>query len=634
MNLTKKITHFASVLIPLTLSATVFAQDIQPGPGEFLKKGKDYSPYVDRNFPENVYWGDTHLHTSYSTDAGMIGNTLGPDQAYRFASGEEVVSSSGQRARLIRGLDFLVVSDHAENLGLAPMIAASDPDLLRNPWGREIHDLVKDGKAVEAFTKWGIEAMLPRTDPLDDPKLVRSIWEQITATADRYNKPGIFTAFIGYEWTSTPEGNNLHRVVLFKDAADRANQIVPFSQYDSVNPEDLWQFMAGYEADTGGEVLAIPHNGNLSNGLMFAIERMNGKKMGKDYATARMRWEPIAEVTQIKGDGEAHPTLSPDDEFADYGTWDKADIAGMVPKKDSMLEFEYARAALKNGLKLEDKTGANPYKFGMIGSTDAHTSLATTREENFFGKMFSSEPAADRYEHYVIKSISGNEALSTFAYEEVGSGLAAVWARENTRASIFDAMQRKEVYATTGTRLTVRFFGGWDYQASDVHSTNVAKIGYAKGVPMGGDLLPAPENTPPTFMVGAIKDPWGANLDRIQIVKGWLDSKGNVQEKVYDVAFSGDRKPGPDGKVPAVGNTVDVAKASYTNDIGSTELRTLWTDPDFDSGLRAFYYARVLEIPTPTWQAYDSQRYGVKMPDSIDMMGQERAYTSPIWYTP
>ncbi|MEP5567688.1 MAG: DUF3604 domain-containing protein [Halioglobus sp.] len=634
MKLTNKLSHLATALIPLTLSFSVFAQDIQPGPGDFIKKDKDYSPYVDRNFAEKVYWGDTHLHTSYSTDAGMIGNTLGPDQAYRFASGEEVVSSSGQRARLIRALDFLVVSDHAENLGLAPMIAASDPDLLRNPWGREIHDLVKAGKPVEAFTKWGSEAMLPRTDPLDDPKLVRSIWEQITATADRYNEPGIFTAFIGYEWTSTPDGNNLHRVVLFKDAADRANQIVPFSQYDSVDPEDLWRFMAGYEADTGGEVLAIPHNGNVSNGLMFAIERMNGKKMGKDYSTARMRWEPIAEVTQIKGDGEAHPTLSPDDEFADYGTWDKADIAGMVPKKDSMLEFEYARAALKNGLKLEDRTGANPYKFGMIGSTDAHTSLATTREENFFGKMFSSEPAADRYEHYVIRSISGNEALSTFAYEEVGSGLAAVWARENTRAGIFDAMQRKEVYATTGTRMTVRFFGGWDYQASDVHSTNVAKIGYAKGVPMGGDLLPAPANNPPTFMVGAIKDPWGANLDRIQIVKGWLDSKGNVQEKVYDVALSGGRKPGPDGKVPPVGNTVDVAKASYTNDIGSTELRTLWTDPDFDSELRAFYYARVLEIPTPTWQAYDSQRYGVKMPDNIDMMGQERAYTSPIWYTP
>ena len=281
MNLTNKLTHLASALIPLTLSVSVFAQDIQPGPGDFLKKDKDYSPYVDRNFAEKVYWGDTHLHTSYSTDAGMIGNTLGPDQAYRFASGEEVVSASGQRARLIRALDFLVVSDHAENLGLAPMIAASDPDLLRNPWGREIHDLVKAGKAVEAFTKWGSEAMLPRTDPLDDPKLVRSIWEQITATADRYNEPGIFTAFIGYEWTSTPEGNNLHRVVLFKDAADRANQIVPFSQYDSVDPEDLWQFMAGYEEDTGGEVLAIPHNGNVSNGLMFAIERMNGKRWAR-----------------------------------------------------------------------------------------------------------------------------------------------------------------------------------------------------------------------------------------------------------------------------------------------------------------------------------------------------------------
>ena len=634
MNLNNKISKLITWLFSVALSASVYAQDIQPGPGEFIDKGEDYSPYVDRNFAENVYWGDTHLHTSYSTDAGMIGNTLGPDAAYRFASGEEVVSASGQRARLIRALDFLVVSDHAENLGLAPMIAASDPELLKNPWGREIHDLVKAGKAVEAFTKWGVEAMLPRTDPIDDPKLAYSIWEQITASADRFNDPGKFTAFIGYEWTSTPDGNNLHRVVMFKDAADRANQIIPFSQYDSVDPEKLWEFMAAYEEKTGGEVLAIPHNGNVSNGLMFAIERMNGEKINKDYAISRMRWEPIAEVTQIKGDGEAHPKLSPDDEFADYGTWDKADIAGMLPKKDSMLEFEYARAALKNGLKLEKETGANPYKFGMIGSTDAHTSLATTREENFFGKMFSSEPAADRYEHYVIKSISGDEALSTFAYEEVGSGLAAVWARENTRAALFNAIQRKEVYATTGTRIIVRFFGGWDYQAADVHSTNVAKIGYAKGVSMGGDLRPAPSEQAPVFMVGALKDPWGANLDRIQIVKGWLDAKGNVQEKVYDVALSDGREPGPNGKVPPVGNTVDVANASYTNDIGATELRTVWTDPDFDAENRTFYYARVLEIPTPTWQAYDTKRYGVQMPDNVTMMGQERAYTSPIWYTP
>ena len=634
MNLSNKISKLITWLFSVALSANVYAQDIQPGPGEFIDKGEDYSPYVDRNFAENVYWGDTHLHTSYSTDAGMIGNTLGPDAAYRFASGEEVVSASGQRVRLIRALDFLVVSDHAENLGLAPMIAASDPELLKNPWGREIHDLVKAGKVVEAFTKWGAEAMLPRTDPIDDPKLTYSIWEQITASADRFNDPGKFTAFIGYEWTSTPDGNNLHRVVMFKDAADRANQIIPFSQYDSVDPEKLWQFMAAYEEKTGGEVLAIPHNGNVSNGLMFAIERMNGEKINKDYAISRMRWEPIAEVTQIKGDGEAHPKLSPDDEFADYGTWDKADIAGMLPKKDSMLEFEYARAALKNGLKLEKDTGANPYKFGMIGSTDAHTSLATTREENFFGKMFSSEPAADRYKHYVIKSISGDEALSTFAYEEVGSGLAAVWARENTRAALFNAIQRKEVYATTGTRMIVRFFGGWDYQAADVHSANVAKIGYAKGVSMGGDLRPAPSEQAPVFMVGALKDPWGANLDRIQIVKGWLDAKGNVQEKVYDVALSDGRKPGSNGKVPPVGNTVDVTNASYTNDIGATELRTVWTDPDFDAEHRAFYYARVLEIPTPTWQAYDTKRYGIQMPDNVNMMGQERAYTSPIWYTP
>ena len=394
--------------------------------------------------------------------------------------------------------------------------------------------------------------------------------------------------------------------------------------------------MASYEENTGGSVLAIPHNGNLSNGLMFNVERLNGQPLDRSYAETRMRWEPLVEVTQIKGDGEAHPKLSPEDEFADYGTWDKADIAGFNAKQDWMLPYEYARSALQVGLQQEQKLGANPFKFGMIGSTDSHTSLAATRDENYWGKFVGTEPAADRYEHYVIKAMGGDDSLSTFAWEEVSSGLAGVWARANTREGLFDAMQKKETYATTGTRITVRFFGGWDYKEDDVFRADAVSIGYRKGVPMGGDLSarPAGKNAL-AFMVGALKDSWGANLDRIQIIKDWVDESGERHERIYDVAVSDGRAIGSDGrcKMP-VGNTVDEANAMFLNSIGDAELRAVWTDPDFNPSQRAVYYARVLEIPTPTWQAYDAKFYGVTMPEQVPLSHQERAYTSPIWYTP
>jgi hypothetical protein len=411
---------------------------------------------------------------------------------------------------------------------------------------------------------------------------------------------------------------------------------VPFSTFDSIDPEDLWAYMLKYEEATGGSVLAIAHNGNVSNGQMFAVERLNGEPVDRSYAEARIRFEPLYEVTQIKGDGEAHPLLSPNDEFADYGTWDKSDIAGFNPKEDWMLKYEYARSALQIGMQLEEKLGVNPYKFGMVGSTDAHTSLATTREENFFGKAPHLEPVADRWEHVVIASLAGDPELSSYSYETIGAGLAAVWARENTREGIFDAMQKKETYATTGTRMIVRFFGGWDYAEDEVFRPDAVSIGYRKGVPMGGDLPKKPDGKKaPVFMVGALKDTWSGNLDRVQIIKGWIDSAGERQEKVYDVAVSDGRAIGADGRCRTpVGNTVDVADASYLNNIGDAELRAVWTDPDFDPNERAFYYARVLEIPTPTWQAYDSKFYGVTMPDEVPMFGQERAYTSPIWYTP
>jgi hypothetical protein len=362
---------------------------------------------------------------------------------------------------------------------------------------------------------------------------------------------------------------------------------------------------------------------------MFSVETFKGKPLTKAYAESRMRWEPLYEVTQIKGDGEAHPFLSPNDEFADYETWDKGNLDLSVMKENAMLAGEYGRSGLKRGLLLQGKLGANPYKFGMIGSTDSHTSLATAAEENFFGKHSGKEPTPDRWNHPIFDF----NGVQVMGWQQAASGYAAVWATENSREAIFDAMQRKETYATTGSRMTVRFFGGWDFDAEDANNRLPADIGYAKGVPMGGDLTNAPGGKSPTFLVGALKDAIGGNLDRIQIVKGWVDKAGKAQEKVYDVVWSGDRKPNASGKLPPVGNTVDVEKATWTNSIGSSELITVWEDPDFDTKERAFYYARVIEIPTPRWTAYDALRFGVKMGEEVPMLTQERAYTSPIWYT-
>jgi len=642
--LTKGLAYLIVGVSLAVLNGTAGAQTDVSYPDESLEPEKIYSPYVERtmvdsDFAEGVYWGDTHLHTSYSTDSGMMGNKLDPEKAYRFALGEEVVASHGERVRLIRPLDFLVVADHAENLGLAPFIAESNPELLKSEWGREMHDLVKAGNSRDAFQKWLSEAVTPGTDPIDNPKMMRSVWDRQIAFADKYNEPGRFTALIGFEWTSIATNQapgNLHRVVIFKDGRDKVSRVVPFSAFDSADPEGLWEYMQGYEDSTGGSVLAIAHNGNVSNGLMFPVERLNGKPVDRAYAEARARFEPLYEVTQIKGDGEAHPMLSPNDEFADYGTWDKSDIVGLNPKEDWMLKYEYARSALQVGMQLEEKLGVNPYKFGMIGSTDAHTSLATTREENFFGKAAHLEPEANRWEHTIIASLSGNPELSSYSYESLAGGLAAVWARENTREGLFNGMQKKETYATTGTRIVVRFFGGWDYGADEVYRPDAVAIGYRKGVPMGGDLPTRPAGSKaPVFMVGALKDTWSGNLDRVQIIKGWIDDQGERQERIYDVAVSDGRTIGPDGRCSTpVGNTVNVADASYLNNIGDAELRAIWSDPDFNPKHRAFYYARVLEIPTPTWQAYDSKRFGVDMRDDVPMFSQERAYTSPIWYTP
>jgi hypothetical protein len=601
---------------------------------------KHFSPYAGRNFPTNVYWGDTHLHTGMSFDAGSFGARLLPRDAYKFARGEEVTSSTGQRVRLSKPLDFLVVADHSDNMGWFPELFDGNPQMLADPTVKRWYDMVNEGgqTAVAAAIEI-IEAFSQGTFPMETASLpgtptYKAAWDTAISAAEEFNDPGRFTAFIGYEWTSNAAGNNLHRVVVYRDGGGKAIVMEPYTTFEPIgspNPRDLWKWMQSYEDKTGGDLLAISHNGNLSNGIMFPMrDPESNRKFDRAYAETRMKWEPLYEVTQIKGDGETHPLLSPNDEFADYETWDQGNLDLSTPKKDDMLQYEYARSALQIGLQLQQKLGVNPYKFGMIGSTDSHTGLATAEEENFFGKHSGTEPGPERIHHPMAKTQNG----SYESWDMVASGLAAVWAKENTREALFDAMSRRETYATTGPRMMVRFFGGWDFTESDTLTRLPANAGYSKGVPMGSDLPARSGNGAPNFLVAALKDPYSGNLDRIQIVKGWVDKDGARQEKVFDVVWSGNRQAGPDGQLPPVGNTVDLSTATWTNTIGAVELITVWTDPEFDPKLPAVYYARVLEIPTPRWTAYEEVRFGVDFGEDVEMTTQERAYTSPIWYTP
>ena len=630
-------THHITLLICLALATSAFAQEFTVHEDDAAYNEPDYSPFVDQHYPTRVLWGDTHLHTANSVDAGFTGTTLGPEEAYRFARGEEVTSSSGLRAKLIHPLDFLVVADHAEYFGLSTMLRTGDPALLADPIGKRWYDMFEESK--EGGYKVFMEILRSASgdnpgELIQNPAAKRSVWERSNAIAEKYNEPGRFTALIGFEWSSTPKGGNLHRVVIFRDGAERANQVVPLAFYENPDPEHLWKYMAGYEAKTRGQILALAHNGNWSNGLMFKLETLDGRSFDRAYAETRMRWEPIYEVTQMKGDGETHPFLSAEDEFADFEPWDKANVPATNAKKPEMLQYEYAREALKNGLALEAKLGANPFKFGMIGSTDSHTALATSREDNNFGKMEKVGPSDHRAELPVIRS-PVDPKLSSMGSETGAAGLAAVWTRENTREAIFGAMKRKEVYATTGSRIKVRVFAGWDFEADEVERPDFAKQGYARGVPMGGDLTKAPKGKAPSFMIRALRDPDNANLDRVQVIKGWLDKSGKTHERIYDVAVSDGRKIGGNGRCKTpVGSTVDIADASYTNTVGDPLLTAHWVDPDFDPKQRAFYYVRVIEIPKPRWTAYDAKFFKVKMAADVVMTVQDRAYTSPIWYTP
>lgn len=633
--------HIVSIAFAITFSASpVLAQvttdsgTLTPERIERFFNQPGYSPYAGRSYPSLPLWGEQHLHTSWSPDAFGGGTRVGPDEALQYAKGGEITSSTGQPVRLSRPYDWMVVADHSDALGVVASIYEGDPAFMSDPTLKRWHDEMRKGGAaatavvMEMITLQG-EGKIPAA--MTDQTTQMDMWQKMTEIVEGHNQPGIFTALIGYEWTSNyGGGNNLHRNVIYRDGKDKADMVRPLTTFDTELPRELWDWMASYEDKTGGRLLAIPHNGNLSNGLMFATETPDGNPIDAQWAETRARWEPLYEVTQGKGTSEQHPSLAPADEFANFEIWDKGNL-NVVPKEPGMIDFEYAREALKRGLKLEDEFGTNPFKFGLLGSTDAHTGISSTEENNFFGKFPASEPSPERS--------TGNafdfDGRTVKDWQLGASGLTAVWAAENTRAAIWDAMKRKEVYGTTGTRIGVRFFGGWEFVEADAQGRNPGTVGYGKGVPMGADMPPAPEGAEaPSFLVAAIKDPLSGNLDRIQIIKGWVDAAGEMQEKIYDVVWSGDRTPGGDGKLPSVGDTVDVAKATWTNTIGAPELIAVWTDPDFDPALDAFYYARVIEIPTPRWTAYDAAYFeDAAFTDDVPMKVTERAYTSPIWYS-
>jgi len=584
---------------------------------------------VQSNSLNNLYWGDTHLHTDLSMDAGAFGNRIGMDEAYRFALGEEVTSSTGLKAKLSRPLDFLVIADHSDGMGFFPDMMAEKEYVMKYDIVKKWKKMIDEGNGTAAAIDM-IKNFSQGTFPFktNDPAMMTPVWETVVEAAEKYNDPGKFTAFIGYEWTSLIKGNNLHRCVIYRDNGEKTIGHLPFTNEDSSDPEELWKNMAMYEKNTGGQVLAIPHNGNLSNGMMFAETRINGEKITESYAKERIKREPLYEATQIKGDGESHPFLSPNDEFADFENWDKGNLDMSAVKTNNMLQYEYTRSALKLGLKYKNELNVNPYKFGLIGSTDSHTSLATADDNNFFGKASNVEPSKDRAYHPFIHS----ELDTVYTYETIASGYAAVWAKSNTREDIFDAMVRKETYATTGSRIKLRFFGGWDFTEADLND-NYVQTGYDKGVPMGGDLING-NSKAPSFMIHAMMDPESGSLDRMQVVKGWVNTDGSLSEKVYDVAWSGDRKVDAQSKVPSVGNSINLEDGTWSNDIGAVELNKVWSDPDFDASQESFYYVRVIEIPTPRWTLYDKLRYGAELGPEIPLTTTERAYSSPIWYTP
>ncbi len=588
-------------------------------------KTSDYSE------TRNAYFGDVHIHTSWSFDAFIYNVRTTPDDAYRFAKGASIPHVSGKMIQLQRPLDFMAVSDHSEYMGV--MIQMSDD---QNPLSKlEIAKRIDSQDPVvsrKAFGELGtgIATNAPNLSLIKKEDL-QSTWAEMVASAERHNDPGKFTTFPAYEWTSSPGVNdaepeyarNLHRNVIFKGSKVPG---LPFSSFDSQHPEDLWKWMETQRAN-GIELLAIPHNGNISDGKMYALESSNGLALDLEYAQTRMRNEPINEVLQIKGQSMVHPDLSPNDEFANFEIYQHT-LGRGEPRKQSKPSGSFVRDALKNGLALEQSIGGNPFQFGFIGSTDGHNGASNQEEDNNVGKSGLQDPSPE------IR-MADNPASSRNRQTSVG-GIAGVWARENTREAIFEAFETKEVFATSGPRIKVRFFGGWNLSTIDFEKTDWLDEAYAKGVPMGSNLRSenSQNSAAPTFIVLAVKDVDGANLDRIQIVKGWVDKAGQTNEKIFNVTWSDLRTIDDEGKLARVGNSVDLTNATYTNDIGAVSLQTLWTDPEFDAEFPAFYYLRVLEIPTPRWTTYDAVALGVDLPSEVAPTIQERAWSSPIWYTP
>ena len=578
--------------------------------------------------PTRLYWGDTHVHTSYSADAYFLQNrSAGPDTAYRWAKGLPVVHpSTGARVQIHTPLDFLVVADHAEMLGVPLRLMQGDPELTATATGRKWVAMMREGRGAEVFEQEfgaAINDNAPVRD-FDSERVKRAAWGDIVEAAQRHYVPCAFTSFIGWEWTSTPNGNNLHRVVLMADGAEKAEQLIPFSSFDSDKPEDLWSWLAETSERVGTDFVAIPHNSNISGGLMFDEVDSEGRPITAEYARTRMRWEPVVEVTQIKGDSETHPRLSPQDQFADFERFSHLLKVGGGEAKPG--EGDYVRAALKRGLQLEDRTGANPYKVGMIGSTDSHTGLASAEESNFWGK-FAIDSTPESTFIPIAADLKGSDMSA--------AGLAAVWAEENTRTAIFAAFKRKEVYATTGPRIRLRFFGGWAFKSKIAKSSEMVQLGYLFGHPMGSDLTKGPDGKAPRFLMYAVKDPKGANLARMQIVKGWVDADGEAHEKVFDVALAGTRQYDDKGQAIPIASEVDLSTGENPSTLGAPSMTAFWEDPDFNPTMRAFYYLRVLQIPTARHTLYDAITLGMDPNETGQPpVIQERAYSSPIWYTP
>ena len=578
---------------------------------------------VESNPLREAYFGETHVHTGWSFDAFIFGNTLtGPEDAYKYAKGETIKHPLGYPIRITTPLDWMGVTDHSEYAGTVKLANTPGTPMSKLPIAEKLK--VRDLADIQRIYFWLGYSMIDGKPikELLSPEVAGSVWKENNAIADKANQPGKFTAFCSYEWTSTPDNRNMHRNVFFKDCAKVPE--LPFSSIDSVAPEDLWSWMDG-QRRAGNELLAISHNANLSDGIMFPMEvDFKGRPIDRAWAESRDRNERLTEIKQIKGASETHPTLSPNDEFASFEimTYLLGDPAGRFPT----IPGSYVRDGLKTGIAMQDTRGYNPYKTGVVGGSDSHNTGVPYRQQNFFGGHAKNDGSEKQ-------RMAGHVFAGMDVRYENPAGLTGLWAEENTRTSLFEAMHRKETFATSGPRIKLRFFGGWEYAPGLVRAKDWVKTGYASGVPMGGDL-PAPKGKAPSFVVWAVKDPTSGNLDRIQIVKGWAKN-GQTFEKIYDVVWAGPRKPDPlTGKVPAIGSTVNVSQATYSNTLGVVELKTVWADPEFDPGLDAFYYARVLEIPTPRWTTIQAKQVGIMPPDVVAATVQERAWSSPIWYTP